>query len=91
MRKSPTVGPPANNIEFTIDVELRNLSFKDYMEIKSVFEKEIVATEPQTLDFKKIVDILRLYKRKYYSRSIEYPQMTRDEFEPKVTKIEISG
>jgi hypothetical protein len=92
MGKSPTVGPPANNIEFSIDVELRNLSFKDYMKIKSVFEKEIIATEPQTLDFEKIVDILRLDKRKYYSRSIEYPQLDRnDEFEPKVTKIEISG
>ena len=54
------------------------------MEIKSVFEKEIIASEPQTLDVKTIVDILRLDKRKYYSRSIEYPQMDRnDDFEPK--------
>jgi len=64
---------------------------RDFNKNTEKMSKKSCFSNIPTLDFKKIVDILRLYKRKYYSRSIEYPQMTRDEFEPKVTKIEISG
>lgn len=90
---SPTVGLPVHNIEFSIEVNLRSLSFDNYMKIKEVFEGQIIDDKwDKTIDFKKLVDILRLENRKYRGKSIEYPKMDRnDEFEQKMTKIEIVG
>ena len=86
------VGPPVHNIEFSIDVGLRGLSFDNYMKIKKIFETQIIGDFDNTIDFKKLVDVLRLENRKYRGKSIEYPQLDRnDEFEQRTTKIEIIG
>lgn len=92
MKKSPTVGPPVHNIEFSIQVSLNHLSFENYMKIKEIFEEGIIDWD-KTIDFKKLIDILRLEHRTYRTRSVEYPEMSRHDYahDEKITKIEIVG
>lgn len=72
-----------NNLEVSIDVDLINLSFKEYRKIMDILIKE-------DINFKDISDILYLEKRKYHTVSTDYSKMDNNDI-IRITKINIIG
>jgi len=83
-----------NNIKVSIEVNLMGLSDKKYLEIQAKLIKNIIDTEAPRLSFDELDKILCIKKRKYVSKSIQYPEINRvddDEFTIKTTFFEIQG
>jgi len=80
-----------HRIEFTINIETNNLSNEDYMKLQEPFYLKIVDDKMPSITFEELVKLLNLDKKKFYPSSIEFPEMTHEDFVPKTTKIEIKG
>jgi len=88
MNHKPVVGDKIYNIEISVELSFRNLSFKDYMKIQKVFYDGI--TDMKTINFKELDKILALKNRIYRGKSIEFPELRKD-VDSNTTKIEIIG
>lgn len=80
-----------HNLNIKMDVELFGLSDKEYMKIQSIIVEKIISDYVTNISFNELDELFFLSKRKYLIKSIECPEMNRNEFEPIETIIEISG
>jgi predicted metal-binding transcription factor (methanogenesis marker protein 9) len=83
-----------HNLKVTIEVDLINLSQEEYLKVQAKLMKNIINTNAYKLSFDELDEILYIKKRKYLTKSIEFPELDRsddNEFTIKTTHIEIQG
>jgi hypothetical protein len=83
-----------HNITVSIEVDLINVSEEKYREIHAKLTKNIFDANPERLSFDELNEILCIKKRKYLTKSIQFPEMDSsddNEFTIKTTHIEIQG
>ena len=79
------------NLNIKIDIELFGLSDKEYQKIQSIIVKKMIGDYMTNMSFNELDELFFLSKRKYLTKTIEYPEMNHNEFETKEITIEISG
>jgi len=81
-----------NNIKFNVEIDLQGLSEKEYLLILDLFVKNIVDGDlNKTISLMELDNIMHLSRRKFLTKSIEYPKTTHGELDIRETTIEIIG
>jgi len=83
-----------HTIKFSIDFDMINLNEDKYAEIMDIIETQMKEKHPDGILFEELKQIIPLDKLKFHPVSIQYPDLSRDDYQDvsfKETKIEIKA